>query len=107
MDIVAARELGILRWEDPPPERRGGRPSNRFPAELVALDLRRNPGRWAVVEEAPNRLSLASQIRDGLYPAFRPAGSFEAVSRSLEGVVVTYARYVGVDDRTVPPGCDR
>ncbi|HEY9418207.1 MAG TPA: hypothetical protein VIQ30_25890 [Pseudonocardia sp.] len=87
--------VGVIRWEDPPPERRGGRRSNGFPSELVSRDLRRHPGQWAVVDESPTRLNLASHIRGGMYPAFRPRGSFEAVSRTEGGVVRTYARYVG------------
>ena len=102
---MSDRALGVLRWEDPPPQRRGGRRSNHFPAELVARDLRSKPGEWAVVEESPNRLNLASHIRGGMYPAFRPAGSFDAVSRTDEdGVVRTYARYVGGCNGSVTHG---
>ncbi|WP_143194346.1 hypothetical protein [Micromonospora sp. CB01531] len=88
----------MIRWEDPPPQQRGGRRPSGFPAELVARDLREHPGRWALVDESPNRLNLASHIRGGMYPAFRPAGSFEAVTRTDGTLVRTYARFVGTAD---------
>lgn len=79
----------------PPSQSRGGRDW-----VSVAEALRAKPEQWAKVATgvSPNTAAL---IKKGKITAFRPAGSFEAVSRN--GVVAssgariadTYARYVG------------
>lgn len=77
----------ILRWEDPPPPRRGfgdrGRWAENADLRAIADELRANPGRWAVVAEAANPGS-ATHIRTGHYVAFRPVGHFEATLRGLQ-----------------------
>lgn len=86
--------IGVIRWEDPPPSHNPGQ-RGMFVAELVARDLRANPGRWAVVAENNGNVGLAAGIKGGRYPALRPAGAFDAVSRSRGGIFTTYARYLG------------
>lgn len=82
-----------LRWGEPPPGRRG---LIDWPA--VAVSLRAEPGRWAIIQvcRSPAAASnLARRVRDGSYSAFRPVGAFEAVSRTVDGEIRVYARYVG------------
>lgn len=88
---------GILRWEDPPPQRR---PPSRHNWALIAEKLRTNPKRWAVISEGSRAAdaALTRQIKSAMIMAFRPAGHFDACSRSTDGKTVTYARYVGPSD---------
>jgi hypothetical protein len=82
-----------IEWKDPGPSDRG-RASTAWRA--VADALRLAPGRWAMIRDAPNITTAANQafsIRKGQLKAFRPAGSFESVSRGTE----VYARFVGSD----------
>ncbi|GIF14825.1 hypothetical protein FHX34_103533 [Actinoplanes teichomyceticus] len=51
--------------------------------------------RWHRADAA----SITTRIRQGSVRCFAPAGSFEACTRSFEGVYTIYARYVG-DERT-------
>lgn len=66
----------------------------------AAEELRDMPGVWGVIYESPsNRATgMASHIVNGVYPCFRPPGSFQAVSRMRDGVRTLYARYVGGGD---------
>lgn len=55
-------------------------------------------GKWAVIatESSPSSAgSIASRIREGVFMAMRPAGSFDACSRSVDGEYLVYACYVG------------
>lgn len=90
----------VLRWEDPPPSKRAA----RFPRQradrwsVLAAELRAEPGRWAVVNESGHQgagSGMASTIGLGLTVEFTPAGTFEAVSRKVDGITTVYARYVG------------
>ena len=91
----------VIRWEEPPPHGNGRKPTNR-PKQTtlwrgIAAELREHPGRWALVvaEDGYNYAGgLASQIERGSLSAFRPRGSFEAVTRTV-GMVRVYARFVG------------
>lgn len=87
--------VGVLRWEAPPAALQGctGRPRERILHELIAAQLRREPGRWAVVYEARGLSSLATQINRGAYAPYRPAGAYEATSRTVGDMHVVYARY--------------
>lgn len=89
-----------VKWEAPPPAANGGK-SIAASAERhrgLAQQLKDNPGEWAVVgtKETP---ALAGQnaydIRKANLAAYRPAGSFEAVARTVDGEHRVYARYVG------------
>lgn len=83
-----------LRWVDdlPPPGPAvpaPGRIPDGYAHAAVAETLRSRPGWWAMLPDLPQAYS--AQIAAGVNVAYRPGGSFEAVSR--QGVV--YARYVG------------
>lgn len=84
----------VLRWEEPPPKSRedGG---IRWAA--IAEELRANPWCWAVVAVGTRarEISIAMEIKNGKLAAFRPAGSFDATTRSADNKVTVYARYVG------------
>jgi hypothetical protein len=88
---------GVIRWQDPPPAKLGqtGKPRAVIGHELIAVQLRRRPGVWGVVQEVPFISMLATYISRGKYAPYRPAGSFEATTRLEGDVHVVYARYVG------------
>lgn len=75
--------------------RNAGRPVAYQPE---AAELRRNPGRWALVntcETPKSAVSQASAIRTGNLVAFQPAGAFEAQSRGQ----AVYARFLTETER--------
>ena len=72
-----------VEWEDPPESERGKPIDHRLFASL----LRSRPGQWARLP----RVTDVFVIKNGGLPAYRPAGSFEAVMRRQR----VYARYVG------------
>lgn len=79
-------------WEDPPASNKGGG-VRRLLFEFAA-ELRKNPGRWARYPNGTGK-SIATRIRQGKSSVFAPAGSFEAVTRDVDGKRVIYVRYVG------------
>ena len=86
-----------MKWEDPPPAKRGPRRS-RYEADAAAL--RANPGRWALLRAVPltdskEVYNLSHSVRVGSASAFRPAGAYEATVRTTDGEVRLYVRYVG------------
>lgn len=86
--------LSEVAWEDPPPIQGSTQPVGIDIANM----LRTSPGRWARIgeRETPGSArSRAHQIRQGVLAAYRPAGHFEAVARTVDGAYVIYARYVG------------
>lgn len=89
------QETAVIRWEDPPPDRRGRRDGARLDHQGIASALRGRPGQWALVAVGASQ-SLARDIAAGnRYGAYLPMGSFEATHRLLDGITHTYARYVG------------
>ncbi|MET9690160.1 hypothetical protein ABZY81_17060 [Streptomyces sp. NPDC006514] len=85
-----------VEYLGPPPEQRNTKHAR------IARELRGRPQVWGVVRRPASLDSAASAaraIRDARLPAYAPAGSFEAVARSVtEGTVTeyrVYARYVG------------
>ncbi|MEU3522307.1 hypothetical protein AB0E62_00260 [Streptomyces sp. NPDC038707] len=89
-----------LKWEEPPTRRsHGGRPYGTGKHAEIAARLRRRPGRWAVVgafKSTSVSASMARSIRAGVnMSAYTPAGTFEAVARTVDGEHRVYARYVG------------
>ncbi|MFJ5532382.1 hypothetical protein [Streptomyces sp. NPDC093261] len=83
-----------LMYEDPPHARMPGSPDY----EAMAAELRRNPGRWAVIKLAETQQSAATiayAIRCGRYPAFRPAEQWDTRSRTVDGEFRVYARFSG------------
>jgi hypothetical protein len=92
--------MQIIRWENPPPPQNGrvsgGRPrGSRW--DEVARQLRDEPRRWAVIFEGSRiaAFSVVSSVRQASTSCFGPAGSFEARSRSFDGVHSVYARFLG------------
>lgn len=89
-----------VTWSKPPPAANGGK-SQREGAERhreLARQLKDSPGEWAhVATKRTSRLagSHAHDIRRATLAAYRPAGSFEAVARTVDGEHRVYARYVG------------
>lgn len=79
-----------LVFEGPPPPR-ASRPELRE----VAQALRARPGEWARVGQFVQADMLAANIKRGKPVVFAPKGSFEAVSRRINGEFFLYARYVG------------
>jgi hypothetical protein len=100
---VAARNSSAspstsLRWEDPPATARPSRNSDRYAAE--AAELKANPGKWAVLTDAKTR-SAAYSIKRGVeratYPAFSPAGTYEAKTVTANDVTSVYVRFKVTD----------
>ena len=93
-----SEKLYVLRWQDPPKAQHLPGPGRRGSVfDDVAAELRAMPGMWGVILECTaNRASgMAANINAGLYPCFRPAGTFEAVGRMNNGLRTVFARYVG------------
>ena len=85
---------GVLRWEEPPDQPENSRRIRR----TVADDLRDKPGAWAVIRECSTdqaARNVAHRTRNGFTVPFRPARSFEATVRFVDGKHLVYARYVG------------
>jgi hypothetical protein len=91
-----------MKWEEPPTS--GGFDKRKNAYEDEAEALRSRPGEWGVVvtfapSEDSRARSTSNSITKGKYVEFRPAGSFEAVSRKVPGddgneIIKVYARYV-------------
>jgi hypothetical protein len=84
---------GVISWEDPPPPGGDGTADHR-PWAIVAAELRSRPGIWALIDNRSGNISLTTRINQGR-SWWKPAGSFEAVSRFVDGRLHIYARYVG------------
>lgn len=64
----------------------------------VAEQLRERPYVWAVVldhESFSYAGGMGAQIKRASLAAFRPAGSFDACTRTTEHGYTVYARYIG------------
>jgi hypothetical protein len=89
--------MSEIHWEEPPKvDTRGGR-ALREAWQTVADALRREPGRWALIATYPQRTkanNVATRIKLGQISAFAPAGSFEALYRTVDGECRVYARAV-------------
>lgn len=91
-----AEQATIIRWENPPARRAQGGGSNGSRFQAVADQLRAHHGRWALIHESTNSsYGLSTHISMGSIGCFAPAGDFEAASRRVGGLTLTYARYVG------------
>lgn len=89
-----------LIFEEPPPRSVvASTPRLDYGAHLgVAAALRLRPGEWARVGaymSPETSASVAYAIKSAVTRAYLPAGSFEAVARTVEGENRVYARYVG------------
>jgi len=88
--------LTRIQFEEPPA--RTNRPLKKTKHEIIADKLRKRTGEWARIGSyvAPSSSnSIAHQIRKGRISAYAPTGSFEAVSRTVEGKHIVWARYIG------------
>lgn len=87
-----------IAWEAPRRTLVGTRTHSAYYSDFSA-ELKAKPGEWAVIDAGDRsdngKYSLAGNIKKGLQLAFQPAGSFEAVSRKVDGEIRVYARYVG------------
>lgn len=74
-----------LTWEEPQ-----GRVWSKKGDEVsdLAVQLRRNPGRWAKVDRGR---SFANNVQGGSYPLLPPS-EFEATQRTIDGVVWCFIR---------------
>lgn len=64
----------------------------------IAAALRDRPGEWAIVKTTLTHgaaAAAAHQIKTGRLSAYAPEGSFDAVSRTVEGKHTVYAKYLG------------
>lgn len=90
--------MSEIKWEDPPrvdAYPRGGKGKHA----AIAEQLKARPGVWGRVfssASAESARSMAYFINRAVrVKAYEPAGSFEAVSRKIDGETHVYARYVG------------
>ncbi|MEU4949246.1 hypothetical protein [Streptomyces lavendulae] len=88
--------MSSVEYLGPPPAQRNTK------HRRIANELRTHPQVWGVVRKPASLDSAASAaraIRDARLPAYAPAGSFEAVARTVtEGGTTeyrVYARYIG------------
>jgi hypothetical protein len=87
----------IVEWQEPPPSHSGRTPWSSWGP--VAEELRANPGKWAYLGRYT--AGASGSISSGAVHAFRPKGSFQAVSRNYDSQdrsCDVYARYVGDQD---------
>lgn len=92
--MLVANTLSLVEsWEEPPPVRQGRRaPNDERPWHQLAETLRERSGEWALLS-AGLPIHTAQNIAGARLAPFRPAGSFDAVSR--DGRI--YVRHVGSD----------
>lgn len=88
-----------IEWVEAPPEKTIGKRPKQAKHSFIARQLRKNPGKWALIMKDAN-VATPNSIKKGVLVAFRPEGAFEAVSRvnGRKGRVAVYARYVGEPD---------
>ena len=88
-----------MDFQPQPPKNEAGNPGiNKW--QEIADELRRHPGEWAVVKHsATDRGPVNSShrgIRSGMLVAFRPAGDFDAKTRTNpDGGFDLWASYNG------------
>ncbi|MFI5803377.1 hypothetical protein [Streptomyces sp. NPDC051561] len=79
----------------PSPEKKERKSGIRF--TCIANTLMEHPGRWARIQrhdKSTQAATAAYKINHGLLAAFRPAGRFEAASRTVKGEYLVFARFV-------------
>jgi hypothetical protein len=93
-------QIGVIRWEDPPPAKRRAGSSGRSRYAAAADELRADPGRWGVIAEIDAaQTAMATAVRRGHLLCFTPAGDFDAVARQSGGRTTIYARYLGDNEQ--------
>lgn len=83
-------------WVSQPPPR--SRRTLHVKHSEFAAALRDRPGQWALFGTFQSS-GVAAQIRDGALAAFRPAGTFEATSRTTDAGIDIYARCIPEDEQ--------
>lgn len=92
--------MSEIRFDGPPPAPKTGTSVGTRHAKTADV-LRDRAGEWAVIDvsdRASVTHSMASAIRTARLRPYAPAGSFEAVSRKVDGEYRVYARYVGTGE---------
>ena len=87
--------MSVVRWENPP---RADAYRVKYDWAAIGDVLQKKPGKWAVVavyETVARAAVQANAIRAGSVAAMRPAGTFDAMARTVDGECRVYARYVG------------
>lgn len=95
--MARKRAVGIEGWENPPTSKPAQAAMDH---SVAAATLKSNPGVWGKVRSYKahsTAATVAYQIRTGYLASYRPKGSYQAVSRTLEGTHWVFARYVGED----------
>lgn len=85
-----------IHFENPPVRQQ--RTTKKSKSEQIAAKLRKRPGEWArigVYKSGASMSSTAYHVRHGNVAAYAPAGTFEAVGRTADGVHGVWARYIG------------
>ncbi len=83
----------IVRFENLPGDSR-----KKHDWAAIGGALKKRPQRWAIAlvcNSSAKAASLAQVIREGRYPVLAAIGTFEAVSRTVDGEPRVYARWVG------------
>jgi hypothetical protein len=71
--------VSVIRWEEPPAAG-SGNPGLRKPVlaqELIAVQVRRRPGDWALIHEQSSNPAIISEINCGKLRPYRHAGGYE------------------------------
>lgn len=77
-----------VEWADPPPHPHKRHPGNVL-YEALRQQLRKNPGKWAVVKRDGNA-ATAAQFRHG-----KVWKGYQLEQRLVDGRLTVYARWVG------------
>ena len=87
---------GIIAWQDPPPPMRPPTGERIFNWQLMAYQLKANPGEWGLLAIGKKVNMHQSRISTGGTRWWMPAGSFIARIHSRpDGQKELYAKYVG------------
>lgn len=102
--MTADRTDDII-WREPPPEAVIKAKSRGQAYAGKAARLRESPGKSGIIQQYDlqddaNARQLTNAVKSGRLAAFRPAGSFDAITATEGGMVNVYAWYVG------EPGAD-
>jgi hypothetical protein len=88
MDKSFIEVTSVIRWEDPPPRRANGRGSTlQHDCEVLADDLRKHPGKWALCFEGLGKTGGGSHVK------YLKAIGCEAVRRKVGNESLVWARW--------------
>lgn len=85
-----------IYFEEPPIRQQ--KTERRSRHQQIAIKLRKRPGEWARINTYKTGASMSStayHIRHANIAAYTPAGSFEAIGRTVDGKHSVWARYTG------------